>query len=288
MDRPFQNMVRESLSDYDVRMKMVGCSLDIQDMRTPVSTRSKQLVGIALIFRRASTLQINCSARNSDCINRSTRPAMTTPVTSSSTISTTGAATPAHLFVPDQSVKEAVEDRGHAVVFFDVALGDGQNAADIGRIKLELFTDTCPKTCENFRQLCTGEHVRNHQPTGYKNCTFHRVIKDFMIQGGDVAKGDGTGKLSIYGDSGFPDENFQLQHDQPGMLSMANSGPNTNGSQFFITLAKTPWLDGKHVVFGKVLDADSMRVVRKCEAVPVSGTANRPRLPLRIVECGQL
>jgi peptidyl-prolyl isomerase H (cyclophilin H) len=199
-----------------------------------------------------------------------------------------------NVYQPDPAVKEAVEVRGNVVVFFDLVLGEATEAGgpgDLGRIKLELFVKECPKTCENFRQLCTGEHVRNHKPVGYKNCSFHRVIQDFMIQGGDVVNGDGTGKLSIYGDSGFPDETLHHQYthgDQPGMLSMANSGPNSNGSQFFITCAKTPWLDGKHVVLGRVLDADSMRVVRKCEAVPVSGSGNRPRLPLRIVECGEL
>lgn len=109
-----------------------------------------------------------------------------------------------------------------------------------------------------------------------------------MIQGGDFINHDGTGKASIYGDSGFPDENLASHnHDRPGMLSMANSGPNTNGCQFFITTVPCPWLDGKHVVFGRVLDDSSMHTLRKCEAVPVAG-GNRPRIPLRIVECGEL
>ena len=143
----------------------------------------------------------------------------------------------------------------------------------------------CPKTCENFRQLCTGEFLVNEQPTGYKGATFHRVIKDFMIQGGDFVNGDGTGQNSIYGTT-FKDENFLHRHDQPGMLSMANSGRDTNACQFFITLAKADWLNGVHVVFGKVLDAESMLTVRKCEAVPVSN--QKPRIQLRITECGEL
>jgi peptidyl-prolyl isomerase H (cyclophilin H) len=107
-----------------------------------------------------------------------------------------------------------------------------------------------------------------------------------MIQGGDFLNHDGTGKTSIYNAAPFADENFIAKHDQPGLLSMANSGPNTNGCQFFITCQKCDWLDGKHVVFGKVLDEASMHVARKCEAVPVSG--NKPRLTLRIAECGEL
>ena len=150
-----------------------------------------------------------------------------------------------------------------------------------------MIASQCPKTCENFRQFCTGEHVRNNQPTGYKYSTFHRIIKDFMIQGGDFIHHDGTGKASIYGDMGFADENFIYKHDKPGMLCMANSGPNTNGCQFFITTVACPWLDNKHVVFGRVLDEGSMLTVRKCEAVPVSG-GNRPRMPVRIAECGEL
>lgn len=184
----------------------------------------------------------------------------------------------------DPEVLAAIE-RGNAVVFFDIALGEGQNTAELGRIKLELFVKDCPKTCENFRQLCTGEFLRNEQPTGYLDCTFHRVMKDFMIQGGDFINHDGTGKLSIYGPS-FRDENFIHKHEKAGMLSMANSGPNSNGCQFFITCAKADWLDGKHVVFGQVLDGNSMLTVRKCEAAPVNGT--QPRIPIRIVQCGEL
>ena len=151
---------------------------------------------------------------------------------------------------------------------------------------MELYKDVCPKTAENFRQLCTGEFKLNGVPIGYKNSAFHRVMKDFMVQGGDFLKGDGTGSLSIFGEK-FADENFDLKHDTPGLLSMANSGPNTNGCQFFITCAKCDWLDGKHVVFGKVLDQASMLVVRRAENVPVVAN-NKPRLPIIISECGEM
>ncbi|CAD7964485.1 unnamed protein product [Amoebophrya sp. A120] len=168
------------------------------------------------------------------------------------------------------------------VVFLDIGVGGHA----IGRIKMELYRDVAPKTAENFRQLCTGEFKLNRVPIGYKNCIFHRVIKDFMIQGGDFVKGDGTGSLSIFGEK-FPDENFTLRHDQAGLLCMANSGPNTNGCQFFLTCNKCDWLDGKHVVFGKVLDQSSMHVVRKIENVAV-GTAHGPRLNVIVTECGEL
>lgn len=200
---------------------------------------------------------------------------------------------------PDPAVMEAI-DRGNSVVFFDVALGGGNDDADgvddgkpLGRIKLELFVRDCPRTCENFRQFCTGEHADpvTRVPMGYKNSPFHRVIKDFMIQGGDFLNGDGSGKTCIYGTSTFGDENLSShKHDRPGMLCMANSGPNSNGCQFYITCKNAEWLDGKHVVFGRVLDdgGESMMTVRKCEAVPTKGGANQPRYPLRIIQCGEL
>ncbi|KAJ7188853.1 cyclophilin-like domain-containing protein [Mycena filopes] len=166
------------------------------------------------------------------------------------------------------------------IVFMDINIGE----TPAGRLKMELFNDIVPKTAENFRQLCTGEYRVNSRPQGYKNATFHRVVPNFMCQGGDFLKGDGTGSFSIYGDK-FPDENFQEKHTGPGLLSMANSGPNTNGCQFFITTAKCDFLDGKHVVFGRVVDG--MLTLRKIENVQ-TGQNNRPKLVVKITECGEM
>jgi peptidyl-prolyl isomerase H (cyclophilin H) len=183
----------------------------------------------------------------------------------------------------DLTVADVVK-RGNHAVFLDITIG-GHPA---GRIKLELWR-TVPRAAENFRQLCTGETKRNGAPMGYKGSVFHRVIKGFMIQGGDFVRGDGTGRACIFGDR-FDDEPAGLagRHAGPGLLSMANSGPNSNSCQFFLTCAKTEWLDGKHVVFGRVLDAESLLVVRKIEAVPVAGPSNRPRLDVVVAECGEL
>lgn len=159
-------------------------------------------------------------------------------------------------------------------VFFDVTTEDGP----VGRIIMELRKDVAPKTVDNFFQLCTGA-----PGFGYKGSIFHRVIPNFMLQGGDFTNFNGTGGKSIYG-AKFADENFTLKHTQPGLLSMANAGPNTNGSQFFITTVTTPWLDGKHVVFGSVVEG--MDVVKKIESFGSQSGKTSKRVTIE--NCGQL
>ena len=174
--------------------------------------------------------------------------------------------------------------RRNPTVFLDISIDD----KPAGRLTFELYADTVPKTAENFRALCTGEKGtgRSGKPLHFRNSHFHRIIRDFMCQGGDFTHGNGTGGESIYGDK-FEDESFEGKagtHTGIGCLSMANAGPHTNGSQFFICTAATPWLDRKHVVFGHMIDgADTLHAMN--EAGTQSG---KPITSVSIVDCGEL
>ncbi|GMM30465.1 peptidylprolyl isomerase [Martiniozyma asiatica (nom. inval.)] len=164
--------------------------------------------------------------------------------------------------------------RNLSKVYFDIAIGGEKQP----RVTFELFDKVVPKTAENFRALCTGE-----KGFGFKDSIFHRVIPQFMCQGGDITHFNGFGGKSIYGDR-FEDENFQIKHTKPGQLSMANAGPNTNGSQFFITTIPCTWLDNAHVVFGEVVEGyDTIKAV---EAI---GTpSGKPKKEVKVVESGEL
>jgi len=168
-------------------------------------------------------------------------------------------------------------------VYFDISIGD--KAA--GRITIQLFKSVVPITAENFRQLCTGEHGNSNisgKKLTFKGSMFHRVISGFMMQGGDFTNFNGTGGESIYG-AKFKDENFKLKHTERGMLSMANAGPNTNGSQFFITFKPTPHLNGKHVVFGKVVDG--YKICEQIERIQTNAQ-DKPLVKVVISDCGEV
>ncbi|KAG2736046.1 hypothetical protein G9P44_000136 [Scheffersomyces stipitis] len=166
------------------------------------------------------------------------------------------------------------------VVFFDINIDD----QPLGRVKIELYADQLPRTSENFRQFCTGEYRELGVPIGYKGCGFHRVIKGFMIQGGDFVRGNGLGTKTIYGKESFADEAFTYDHKKYS-VSMANSGPNSNGCQFFICCKDTPHLDGKHVVFGQVIEG--FEIVDKIENINVDAN-DKPKQNVVIAECGEM
>ncbi|XP_069125760.1 peptidyl-prolyl cis-trans isomerase A-like [Argopecten irradians] len=175
-----------------------------------------------------------------------------------------------------------MEEKPNPVVFFDIHINDVFE----GRLRFELFADKVPNTAENFRALCTGELGQEGKTKEellcYKGSHFHRIIPGFMCQGGDYVLGNGTGGMSIYGRK-FEDENFDIKHSGPGILSMANCGENTNGSQFFICTVKTPWLDGKHVVFGKLIEG--FKTLKEMEKLGSDSGQTRKRVV--IADCGQ-
>lgn len=176
---------------------------------------------------------------------------------------------------------EPEPDWGGPRVFMDFSIA----GRPIGRVVFELNADQCPKASENFRQLCTGEYRPRGHPIGYKECPMHRIIPGFIVQGGDCVKKDGTGSVSIYGHT-FDDEPSAYEISQAGILAMANSGPNTNGCQFFISLNDAEELNDKYVAFGRVIDG--MFVIRQIESVPLKPNSESPSMPVTIIECGEL
>jgi len=189
------------------------------------------------------------------------------------------AAAAAEQAAKNQAQAEAIAT---STVFFDIAVGD----EPAGRLTMDLYGSVAPKTAENFRSLCTGEKgvgAVSGKPLHYEGCSFHRIIPGFMCQGGDFTSGDGQGGESIYGGD-FADEPFEFSHFEPGLLSMANAGPDTNGSQFFITTAVTDFLDGKHVVFGKVVGG--MDVLKAMESQ--GSKSGAVSTPVKIVACGEV
>lgn len=179
----------------------------------------------------------------------------------------------------NENMNSGNDERKNNLVFFDLAVGEDE----VGKVEIELYDNIVPKTCENFRVNCVGTDDSKFKP--YMGTIFHRVIPGFMIQGGDFENGDGTGGHSIYNNGYFEDENFTLKHDSAGVLSMANSGKNTNGSQFFITLEPTPHLDGKHVVFGKVVKG--LDLIKKLGQIK-TGANDKPVIDITVINCGQV
>ena len=183
----------------------------------------------------------------------------------------------------DVDIENTRRELGNKKVFMDIMYTPrNASGSKTARILAKLFVNETPMTCHNFLSFVRGVE-KEGKTYSYKNNTFHRIIADFMIQGGDVTTGDGRGGFSVYGRH-FRDENFKARHSRPGVLSMANAGPNTNGSQFFITVAKTPWLDGRHVVFGEI-EPDSMETAYEISRVETVQN-DAPKHPVKIVDCG--